>query len=253
MVLEDLFRRPSTLARFRMPPLGPMMDGFCGWLHSRGCSEHGVRLRLRQVSQFNRYLRRRSVKDSKEVTTRNAERFIHEHLRRYRCGRCYRRRGTPQSVRYLMDYLSERGLLGSPSPPCSQNQKLLKEYLDHLKYERHLAADTIKAHQRYLTPLLKELGAAPAKRLHRLSPKQVLAFLRKYANERGPSSRRNMQGALRSFLRFCLQQGYLERGFGRGCSTNAPLQAGRCPSWHLGRGCTQDPSGNRPHDTHGPA
>ena len=28
MVLEDLFRRPSALARFRMPPLGPLYRSF---------------------------------------------------------------------------------------------------------------------------------------------------------------------------------------------------------------------------------
>ncbi len=36
MVLEDLFRRPSTLTRLRLPPLGPMMDGLCEWLGCRG-------------------------------------------------------------------------------------------------------------------------------------------------------------------------------------------------------------------------
>jgi hypothetical protein len=32
MVLEDLFKEPSAMARFRTPPLGPEMDAFCEWL-----------------------------------------------------------------------------------------------------------------------------------------------------------------------------------------------------------------------------
>ena len=99
MDLEDLFRRPSALARFRLPPLGPMMDGFCEWLRCRGCSQHGIRRRLRQVSLFNRYLRRRAIKNCQEVETSQAERFINEHLPRCRCPSRYKRRnaGAAQS------------------------------------------------------------------------------------------------------------------------------------------------------------
>ena len=210
MVLEDLFRRPSTLARFRLPPLGPMMDGFCEWLHAQGCSEHGVRRRLRQVFHFNRYLRRRSVKVSQEVTTSHAERFIQEYLPRYRGRGGYRRRGTPQSVRYFMDYLLERGLVASPPPRCSPKQEFLQEYLDHLKCERHLAETTIKKHRRHVAPLLDELGAAPVKALNKLSPGRVVALFTNDARDRQLSSRRKIYGALRSFLRFCHQKGYLE-------------------------------------------
>ena len=38
MMLEDFFRRPSAVARYRLPPLGPLMDGFCEWLHAQGFS-----------------------------------------------------------------------------------------------------------------------------------------------------------------------------------------------------------------------
>ena len=34
MILEDFFRRPSAIARYRLPPLGPLMDRFCDWLHA---------------------------------------------------------------------------------------------------------------------------------------------------------------------------------------------------------------------------
>ncbi len=34
MILEDFFRRPSAIAQYRLPPLGPLMDGFREWLHA---------------------------------------------------------------------------------------------------------------------------------------------------------------------------------------------------------------------------
>jgi site-specific recombinase XerD len=110
-----------------------------------------------------------------------------------------------------MDYLSERGLVAFPSQPCPPKQKILQEYLDHLKYERHLVETTVKAHQMYITPLLEGLGAAPVKALYKLSPEQVLVFFTNHAQDRGLSSRRYLRQALRSFFRFCHQKGYLER------------------------------------------
>jgi hypothetical protein len=35
MIFEDYFRRPSAIARYRLPPLGPLMDWFCQWLHAQ--------------------------------------------------------------------------------------------------------------------------------------------------------------------------------------------------------------------------
>ena len=158
MVLEDLFRRPSTLAQFRLAPLGPVMDGFCEWLRCRDFSRRAIRRRLRRVSHFNHFLRRRAIKDCQGVETSHAERFINEHLPRCRCGDPYRRRhvGASKSVRYLMEYLSERGLVLVTSPPSAPYEKLLQECLDYLKGNRYLADTTIKQHARYLTPFLEE-------------------------------------------------------------------------------------------------
>ena len=52
MILEDFFRRPSAIARYRLPPLGPLMDGFCGWLHAQGFTRDVTRRRIWQASHF---------------------------------------------------------------------------------------------------------------------------------------------------------------------------------------------------------
>ena len=50
MVLEDLFCRPSTLARFRLAPLGPVMDGFCE------CFGAGISLGMQSAVGSRRHL-----------------------------------------------------------------------------------------------------------------------------------------------------------------------------------------------------
>ncbi len=213
MMLEDLFRRPSALARYRLPPLGPELDGFCHWLHPQGFSRNTLRRRVWQASHFNQVLRTGGVKTCQDVHTTDAERFISEHLPRCRCrdGVGYSRAGTPSTVRSLIDYLSQRGLVACPSSPCAPEPRVLQQYLDYLRCERNLSETTLKAHRACLTPFLEELGAPLTERLARLSPQHLLTFFTTYPQGRGPSFARCLQGVLRSFLRFCLQQGYLER------------------------------------------
>lgn len=58
MVLEDLFKEPSAMTRFRTLPLGPEMDDFCEWLHRQGFRRNVMRQRIWQVSHFNQYLQK---------------------------------------------------------------------------------------------------------------------------------------------------------------------------------------------------
>ena len=209
------FRRLANKRRFGLLPLGPEMAGFCGWLRGQGFCHEVWRYRLWQVSHFNQYLRRLGVKDCREVERSFAERFIREHLPRCQCSGVQKssRKGTAKSVRSLMDYLSERGLLAPPpSETPLPHETLLEEYLDHLRCERNLTDRTIKTRRRYLVPFLEDLGPdVAAERLHKLTPDQVQSFFAKYTDNVGHTTRRCIQGTLRTFFRFCVKEGYLKR------------------------------------------
>lgn len=82
---------------------------------------------------------------------------------------------------------------------------LLEHYLGYAKSERNLAETTLKSHREYVTAFLRDLGDSPAERLREMSPAFVLAFFTRQAQDKSPYMRRHLQGALRSFLRFCLQ------------------------------------------------
>ena len=117
MSLEDSFRRLAKQRRFGRLPLGPEMEGFCGWLRAQGFCREVLRYRLWEVSHFNQYLRRLGVSDCREVERSSGERFICEHLPRCRCSCVGKRprKAAVRSVRSFMDYLSKRGLLAPPS------------------------------------------------------------------------------------------------------------------------------------------
>ena len=69
MVLEDLLRRSRELTRYRRPPLGLELDGFCQWLHTQGYSRLVIRSHISNISQFNQYLRYLGIKDCREFQT----------------------------------------------------------------------------------------------------------------------------------------------------------------------------------------
>jgi len=212
MVLEDFFRCRGALRRFRLPPLGSQADGFCDWLHGQGYRRAGVRRHVWHVCRFNHYLRRRGVQGGQPVEQSLAERFIRGQLAR--AGQRGRARSSPvaAAVHAFLGYLSGRGLLAPVTHPPRPYQALLHEYLDFLACRRGLAPCTIQARRRGLIPFLEDLGAdAVAEQVGALSPERVHSFWATHTGARSRSGRRETQTALRTFFRFCLQQGYLKR------------------------------------------
>ncbi|NOR40470.1 MAG: tyrosine-type recombinase/integrase [Gammaproteobacteria bacterium] len=214
MILEDYFRRPSAIARYRLPPLGPLMDGFCEWLHAQGFSRDVMRRRIWQVSHFNQCLRRWGIQDCQKILASHTEQFIDRHLPHCRCrhGMRYGRRDIESTIRSVIDFLSQQGFITSGVLPTDATiPPVLQHYLDYLRRERNLAQNTIRAHRTCIAPLLDELGEPLTERIAHLLPEQLLDFFTRHTRSRPPSLSRHLQGSLRSFLRFCRQEGYLER------------------------------------------
>jgi site-specific recombinase XerD len=105
-----------------------------------------------------------------------------------------------------------QGLVDVSTEASQPYHKLLEEYLDYLKSERNLAQKTIEAHRRFLVLFLEAQGEdAVPDRLYKLSPEQVQAYFVKHTECARPTIQRRLQGALRTFFRFCIKQGYLKR------------------------------------------
>ena len=116
------------------------------------------------------------------------------------------------AVHAFLGYLSARGLLAPVTQATRPYQALMHKYLDFLSRRRGLAPCTIQTHRRGLIPFLEYLGAdGVAERLGALSPERVHSFWATDTCVRSQSGRRETQTALRTFFRFCLQQGYLKR------------------------------------------
>jgi integrase len=115
------------------------------------------------------------------------------------------------SVNRFLDYLRDTGLVDS-LPPQKIYQPLLEAYLQWMRHYQHAADGTLQVRSHSIAQFLEWLGPeATPEGLSRLTAERIEAFFLSYAQNLGRSARRSMQSALRTFLRFCLHQGYIER------------------------------------------
>ena len=123
------------------------------------------------------------------------------------------------SVNRFLAYLRDSGLLDS-LPQQKIYQPLLDGYLQWMRHYQHAADGTLQVRSHSITQFLEWLGPeATPEGLSRLTAQRIEAFFLRYAQSMGRSARRSMQSALRTFLRFCLHQGYIERPLDRAVPT----------------------------------
>ena len=221
MALEQVFECPRTLSRLRNGPLGNLLDGFCNWLVEHGFSRCTIRTHLGNVSHLNEHLDGpwNGVRES--LTSRDVADFfkayplqcrnrgrLEEHVRRVR-----------YSINRFLDYLGDSGLL-APLSGREIYQPLLEAYLNWMRHYQHASEGTLGVRRHSITQFLEWLGPeAIPENLLRLSSDSIEDFFISYAQSTGRSARRSMQSALRTFLRFCLHNGYIEQPLDRAVPT----------------------------------
>jgi len=217
MALEQVFECPRTLRRLRTGPLAKLLEGFCHWLLAGGFTRGSIRKHLSNVSHLNEHLGSATARPRATVTARDVEGFLkaypsqcrnhgplEAHLRRVR-----------YSINRFTDYLGGQGLF-DPLVQAPNYQELLDDYLKWLRHYQHAADGTLEVRAGSITRFLQWLGPqATAQGLGSLTPERIETFFLSYAQAMGRSARRSMQSALRTFLRFCLHQGYVQHPLDR--------------------------------------
>lgn len=211
MGLEEAFEAAWTLEKLRSGPLGQLTDGFCEWLRSRGFCRNSIRRHLGRIQHLNEYLGEEEDSPRLQLTARDVEGFW-----KSRAKRCRNRgvgkehlRGVGYSIHRLTEYLQEeRRWEDCMDPPIYQ--PLLDEYLQWMRDQQQAAAGTLRIRRHGIQTFLVQLGApATLEGLSDLHAEQIERFVLAYAQHKGRAARRSLQSALRTFLRFCLQRGYL--------------------------------------------
>jgi len=221
MALEQVFGCPATLARVRSGPLGTLLEGFCEWLLEQGFRRGSVRKHLSNVSHLNEHLGKRRRPRSQVVTAEELDGFFRAYPSRcrHRGPRDEHVRRVRWSLSRFVQYLKRQERFVDSTPPPIY-APLRDAYLDWLRRYQHAAPGTLELRARSVTQFLQWLGPqATPSGLAGLNAEQVEQFFLADAQHKGRAGRRSMQSALRTFFRFCLQQGHLLQRLDRAVPT----------------------------------
>jgi len=213
MALENIFSCPKTLARLQGGPLGTLLEGFCRWLMDCGFSRWTIRSHVAYVSRFNAYLGTVEDPPRESVTARDVEDFLRAYpLLCRNCGPLEKHlRSVRWAINRFIDYLRQKGLF-EQSLPSPLYQPLLDAYRTWMQQQRRVAAGTLALRCHSLSGFLRRLGTqATVEGLAHLSGDQVERLFLAQARGMGQASRRSLQSAVRTFLRFCLARGYIRQ------------------------------------------
>jgi len=211
MALESVFDCPRTLEKLRSGPLGKLLDGFCDWLLEQGFARFTVRNHLSNVSHLNEYLAARYRAGCSTLSTKKVKGFFREYPLTAQNGGPHHLSRVQFSITRFTKYLRCSGLF-EPSVNTPIYLPLRDEYLQWMRDYQHAAAGTLELRSASITRFLQWLGPrATPQGCSVLTPKTIERFFLLYAQKTGHHARRSMQAALRTFLRFCSHQGYLQQ------------------------------------------
>lgn len=222
MTLEQVFDRPWTISGLRSGPLGGLLEGFCDWLLERRFSRSTVRKHLWNVSHLGKYLADFAPATRATITGKDIEGFFQTYSPESRdrgsaekhvgCVRC--------SVNRFVEFLRQEGLFTASAQEVAHYQPLLDGYLEWMRHCQDASPGTLKIRGDSISRFLQTLGQeATLEGLGKLSCEKIEQFFLDYARSTGRSARRSMQSALRTFFRFCLYQGYIQRPLDRAVPT----------------------------------
>ncbi len=231
MGLERVFDASWTLRDLRRPPLGSFLDDFCDWLLDHGFTWCMVRTHLGRLLHLNRWLAEQGWSPNGKLNRNEVEGFVAVYPERCRCRgvRADHLKRMGHSLSRFVEFLGERDLF-DPLPATPVYQPLLDAYLHWMRDHQHAAEGTLELRRRGVTRFLASLGEeATVHGLTGLNAHRVETFFIEHAERLSRDSRRSMQAALRTFLRFCFHEGYISRHLDHAVPTLRTYKLARVP------------------------
>jgi integrase/recombinase XerD len=189
-------------------PLEPYAEGLRGELERLGYTPLSAAGHVRLVAHLSRWMIQEDLSVS-ALTPTTVDAYFAE-----RRAAGYSNSLTARSVRPLVDYLQQLGVVAAPGPAAAIGpyEQLLGRYRDYLLTERSLAASTVELNVRMVRPFLAhQLRADDGELdLQRLSAGEVGAFVVDQSRKR-PRSVGRLVTALRSLLKFFHVDGIIDR------------------------------------------
>lgn len=212
-MLERFYIKPATIDRIRANWLGSHIEHYVEWLDSEGYSARNVFRRVPILCQFGEFVQQQGTHDLTSATA-YIESFATHWLKLHGkgCRSDAARHKVLEEARNPVRQLLSLALEGYVRPVRkSARFPFLTEvpgFLLYLEEERGLRPSTVLHYRHYLRRFDSYLSSVGAL-LTEVSPALLAAFVVAKAPGFSPSSRRDMCGVVRVFLRYCYRENIL--------------------------------------------
>lgn len=216
----------GKLAAYQTGPLADHVSGYADLLGRYGYTVAHGHTKLRQVRDFSRWLQRRhfgvAAIDEKSVAA-------------FRSRRCSRRSqfGEGATLTLLLKHLRDLNVI-PPSCPllaASPLDRIVEEYRKHQVNERCLGEPTVAGYVAAIRRFLKDVFIGGDHDLHKLNVALINQFVLKETTRCGRKACQLCTSSIRSFLRFLLMTGRLDRDLALSVPTVAGWPASELPHY----------------------
>ena len=210
-MLEDYFAKPSTIDRIRAHWLAPQIELYVEWMQTNGYAYRNIVSRVPYLCQFADFTARRGVIDLNSAAG-EVEEFASHWVASYeaRSGSKPLRPKHLYEVRNPIRQMLRLALEGRITLKRRQKPYLFAAeapgFLEYLRTERGLRESTVHHYLYGLNRLGNYLKRVSVISLRELSPALLASFVIDTAPALSRTSRRDICGELRVFLRFCYRE-----------------------------------------------
>jgi integrase/recombinase XerD len=207
-MLEDWFGRASICQRIRENPLGPTLERYVAYLAARGHARGSIQRYTATAEHFGRWLGRR------RLTRGMLTRFLRQHLPHCHCQRPASRTLTwsqHSALRHLLN------LCGVPPARVRALRRdgviwdLLRRYREALITVQGLAFSTAKRNLAAGQEMLRRLKIRRPQQFRAWTPDLIARYVVRAARGYNALTNQGTASSVRSFLRFLLQEGWIDK------------------------------------------
>lgn len=211
-VLDSLWKKQSTRARYRATVFGPYLDDYLEALRGCGYALKVLRGNLALITRFGEYLADKGVGDIGGIKREHILTFLER-----KRARLEQTSGAPARqaavARHIIDglwrHLEASGVLRGEKPAAPT---LMDEFYLSLAMERGLQPCTIEGYRNFVDQFLRHLGSdGSAGDLARLELKDVDSFIVSAGRTYSRNSMGHVCTAVRGLLRYLYRASVLER------------------------------------------
>lgn len=201
--------------------LSPYLHTFAAWLEARRYAPATIDRYEQVLRHFEAFLAEQGVSDVRAIQTLHVDAFARSKERHY-----HQALGRPPSPKYLrkfrggaqrvLEFLEDRGLVPRPPAEPPAPRPFAREQHAHtaaLERQGRFGPSALKIRRDWVARLCRFLHERGVARLGELSPTLLYDFLMVAAENKAPSTLAQLNAALKGFLRFAFDHGWIDKDF----------------------------------------